>query len=167
MRKFVTYSSIIIGSLLFAACEGPQGPRGPEGPQGPPGESVPPDGWRVDVFTVYSSDWQLYGNPGEYGSYYYYIWEDETMTEWIFDLGLVSVYLFNEDDRGVVQRPLPDISFIQDDLGDFTQLFGYDISYDYDRGIGTVGVYVFYSDYQTKVRPADQTFRVVKEWWNE
>ena len=81
--------------------------------------------------------------------------------------GLVSVYLFNEDDRGVVQRPLPDVSFIQDDLGDFTQLFGYDISYDYDRGIGTVGVYVFYSDYQTTVRPADQTFRVVKEWWNE
>ena len=53
MRKFVTYSIIIIGSLLFAACEGP---RGPEGPQGPPGESVPPDGWRVDEFTVYSSD---------------------------------------------------------------------------------------------------------------
>lgn len=167
MKKYIGVFLAVLLSVFFASCEGPQGPRGPVGPQGPPGQNGVADGWRVDEFTVLSNDWLLNGNAGEAGSYYYYIWEDENLTDWIFDTGLVSVYLFNQDDRGYVQRQLPVVQPRSDESGDYTEIFDYDYSYDYDKGVGTIGVYVTYSDFNTTFPPADQTFRVVKEWWNE
>ena len=145
MKKLLIFTTLL--AIMFSACEGPMGP------QGEPGNE---NYWHNETFTVHSNAWQLEGQQGELGSYFYYDKAVPQLTNNVFKEGIVLVYLHT---LSSVKNVMPYVLHKgdEDHLGEifWTQ------TYDYDFEPGYVRLRVTYSDFITSIRPATETFSLI------
>lgn len=152
MKKLFLF---LIVSLLFCACEGPQGI---------PGEPGTGTNWRVVNFTVKSTDWVLVGSADDYDSYYMAEFDLPSLSTFIYEEGNVQGYMFiNLDDKTEVQTTLPYIAYYGQPVTTTTENLWTE-SYSFDFMPGSVAFYVRYSDFYTSNRPGTCSFRVVMTW---
>ncbi|MCD7973912.1 MAG: hypothetical protein LUG18_14845 [Candidatus Azobacteroides sp.] len=152
MKKLLLLSLFL--SLLFA-CEGPRGP------EGPPGTYM-----YAASFTVKEGDWNIYetSEPGRLEAYYYVNIEIPALTQYVFNNGIVLVYL--QTGNGVKEL-LPSILNQGENLdtGEYfwTQTYISDYYYNSSTRKGGVGIYVVDSDFFLDF-PGEQTFDIRIVW---
>ncbi|MDR1407607.1 MAG: hypothetical protein LBJ23_06130 [Tannerella sp.] len=134
-----------------------------EGPIGPPGEPGEGMNWKILTYTVHEGDWQLVGGKDNLNSYYMYEFDENQLTDFIYTSGNISGYIiFNPGQNSEVQSPLPHMIPLGD--RDSGGEFMWQEFYTFDFMPGSVAFYVYYSDFQTSVRPPTCDFRLVMNW---
>ena len=140
--------------LIFASCEGP---RGYDGKNGVDGALFT----EVIEFDILSSDWILIGNQNEYGSYYYYEYENiSVLDNYVYNKGIVNGFIFWNEGDFWVQKPLP-YSIAQNNSNESSK---WDETYSFDFREGYIAFIVYYSDFKTERIPANRSFRVTFAW---
>ena len=156
MKKLTGWLLLII--MGITACEGPMGPMGPEGR---PGESTQ---WFVEDYDVLFNQWKPASEEGD--GYFFHYFEYEVavpkLTDFVFDLGFVGCYLYQEINYEgkwtEVQRPLPfTIYGFDDDDSPYSENYSFEVRPGYIKFI------VKYSDF-SDFPPLSCTFHVVMMW---
>ena len=149
---------------MFAACEGPEGPMGPQGLPGQNGQNGRDgrDGegtnWLSIPITVTADEWVLKGGPGDLNSYFVAYKPLKELSKYIYDKGSVIAYI--ETDRAKHGMPF----VLHMGAAENGQEFLWTQTYDFDFMPGEIGFYVSYSDFETSIKPAAETFHVVILW---
>ncbi|MDR0756320.1 MAG: hypothetical protein LBF85_00545 [Tannerella sp.] len=144
-----------VSTLLLLSCEGPMGPSGE------PGEGM---NWQILTYTVHEGDWELVGGRDNLNSYYIYEFTDEKLlTNFIYESGNVFGYrIINPGQNNETQTPLPHM--IPQGDSDSGGEFLWQEFYTFDFMPGSIAFYVYYSDFQTSVKPPTCDFRIVMNW---
>ncbi|MDR2388755.1 MAG: hypothetical protein LBD89_03080 [Tannerellaceae bacterium] len=96
---------------------------------------------------------------GDPNSYYQYVYEEPTLTEFIYREGVVLGYqVVNYGTSDELLRPLPDTWAIAEN----NKYWSESITFDYMPG--SVAFYVGYSDFATFIRPGTMTFKLTMIW---
>lgn len=144
----------LLAFTLFS-CEGPMGPMGPKGEDG--------DGlyWKIETYTVESEDWKLSGTPADLGSYYYYTFDSQLITDDVFENGEVKGELMNFNDRGeLYSLELLPFTGMYGDVDETGQDYYWMEYYTIEYRPHAITFKAFYSDFKTDVNPPTRTFRV-------
>ena len=146
MKKILFLLSAAI--ILFASCEGPAGKDG---------EGIY---WYVNTYTVNSSQWELVNGVDQIDSYYKAEIRIPQLDKDIYEYGNVFCYMFQNIDGVEVQTLLPfniPKGIIHPNGAEelWTEMYAYDFT------VGSIMLYVNYSDFYTNNRPPTTSFRVV------
>lgn len=156
--KKITCFLLVIASVAFSSCVGPQGPQGP---QGEPGTSTQ---WKIINLTVPTGNWELASNDDDTNPYYYATFDVPELDDFIYDQGLTKCYIeFNRGTDNAYQQELPYVRHFEA-YNDNNEQIIWTQTVDYDFGIGFVNVYVTFSDFFVDERPETMDFRLVLMW---
>ena len=122
--------------------------------------------WKIVDYSIFRSEWELIGEAGEIGSYYYYVADVPELTQRVYDDGLFLCYYLFRDEHGIdVQTPLPFSAYYidawKDDYGNdwetpWSEHFSYDVA------TGSIAFKLVYSNFYTgNPPPARCDFRLV------
>ena len=142
-KLFLLFAAV----MLMASCEGPAGQDG----QG--------IYWFVKKYTINSNQWELIGGVDELNSYYRAEIVIPELDNDIYKDGNVFCYMYQKVEGVEVQTLLPY------SIPQALSSGGYDEfwteTYAYDFTVGSIMLYVNYSDFYTNNRPPATSFRVV------
>lgn len=155
MKKILLTLSVLF-TIGFSSCTGPQGPMGPQGPAGYDGKDGEQTYWVIQDFDVDHVDWK-YSEVDGLRPHYYYDFEFDNLTDFIYNNGIVLAYL---EVKGR-QQLLPFV-FHEEILNEDNEYVRWTRTIDFDYTSGNITFYVttddfFYEDYE----PETMRFRVV------
>jgi len=149
MKKILFLLSAAI--MLFASCEGPAGRDGRDG------EGIY---WFVDDYTINANQWELVNGVDQLNSFYRAEIKVPKLTKDIYEDGNVFCYMYQRVDGKEVQTLLPfTLPKGQKNPNGTEDLWTE--TYAYDFMVGSIMIYVNYSDFYTSNRPPTTSFRVV------
>ena len=127
------------------------------GPKGDPGEGM---GWFVKEYTITEKRWELMNGRDQLNSFFRAEIKIPELDKYVYDKGNVFVYMFQEVEGDEVQTLLPfTIPYGEERYNGQKHLWTETHSYDFT--IGSIMIYVNYSDFYTSNTPPAATFRVV------
>ena len=148
----------MVFALVFTGCEGPRGYPGYDGL----------DGYvnmETRTFTVKSKDWQLYGEPNAFGSYYYYDFQvGNFIDNYIIEKGaIIGSIIFNDGDIKV-QSPLPYIIYKGMNGSNGNEILWAE-KYTAEYNSGNIRFIVDYNDFMTNdASPGDISYKITVAW---
>jgi len=146
--------------MIAAALASCEGPMGPQGEPGAPGEGV---NWKILYYTVRANDWHLVGGENELNSYYMYEFDEPELSDFIYESGNVLGYIIlNSGKSNETLSPLPYNIALGEGSG--SNEFLWTENYFFDYMPGSVAFFVYYSDFNTEIKPPTCEFRLVMNW---
>ena len=155
MRKVLFLLTTAV--LLFASCEGPAGRDGLDGFDGLDGDGMY---WFVKTYTINENQWQLVNGVDQLNSFYKAEIKISELDRDIYDGGNVFCYMYQRVDGKEVQTLLPFTIPKGQSYPNGTEDLWTE-TYAYDFMVGSIMIYVNYSDFYTSNRPPTKSFRVV------
>ncbi len=143
MKRLFT---LFVLATYLISCEGPIGPAGEDG------ESVY---WDIQTITVNANEWVRYTDENGLNTYYMCEKSFPALTNYVYEYGNTSGYMFVYYGNTEVQVPLPYTIPYENLAGDqWTEIYSFDFT------PGSIAFYVHYSDF-ADIAPPTQVFRIV------
>ena len=116
--------------------------------------------WVIKEYTVNSNQWELMNGANQLNSFYRAELKIPDLDRYVYENGNVFCYMYQTVDGVEVQTLLPFTIPYGERLGNgYESLWTETISCDFT--IGSVMIYVNYSDFNTSNKPPTASFRVV------
>ena len=136
-----------VAIMMFTSCLGPKGD---------PGEGME---WFVREYTILQNRWELINGRDQLNSFFRAEILIPELDNFVYNKGNVFVYMFQTVDDVEVQTLLPFTIPVGKMINGQEHLWTETHSYDFS--VGSIMVYVNYSDFYTSNIPPAATFRVV------